>query len=343
MIMGAQGSNAGHESMNETGRLSEMLRRYLAEPTCGWSIGTYGAIAEFQWDADEEPLVRADDGLSLASGRGAIRIDLAEEARQIAFERVSASPERWVQGASICMPVTAAAMNRRQVLTEIGPDEDAFRDEDRSAALFDLGLDIPHVDACVRTADDNLGAILRDGAGRSILEPHSPAMAAVQEHSPQRVFLSRLGRVEVYGRIPPPDGLSEAGPHTHLLPDLLASGRSHPAGTPIPIGYVPCLDLYPANPLMDNLGRPHPFDATQFAAFEALLAVWGDPDYLTEKARARAAVREGLMPDEYERPTSRLGRAALRIALRQLAQTEEETPALPAWRAAFDASGARAA
>ena len=33
-----------------------IVRRHLADPSIGWSVGTYGAIAEFQYDAGEPRL-----------------------------------------------------------------------------------------------------------------------------------------------------------------------------------------------------------------------------------------------------------------------------------------------
>lgn len=324
--------------MSDTEHMTGVLRRYLDDPSCGWSIGALGAIAEFHWQAGEG----RPDGLTLASGRGAIRVVVPKGARPIAFERLSRHSGRWIQGASICLPAEEAAMGARSALSEIGPDEDAIREGDRGAVLFDLGLGIAHIDACVRTGDGELMALLRANLGRPILETGSPAMAAILRMSPHRVFRSRLGRVEVYGPIPPPDGVTEEGPHTHLLPKLLASGRSHVAGTPIPEGHLPCLELYPPNPLADKLGRPHAFDEASFAAFEALLAAWGDRGYVAEKARARAAVRSGEEPGAYDPPRGRLGRAALRVALRQLVHTDGESANLAAWRATFDADAAQA-
>ena len=57
--------------------------------------------------------------------------------------------------------------------------------------------------------------------------------------NPHRVFISRLGRIEVYQPIPPPSGKSPEGPHTHVLPRLLKSGRTHPATEPVPEGWFP--------------------------------------------------------------------------------------------------------
>ena len=54
-------------------------------------------------------------------------------------------------------------------------------------------------------------------------------MGMILAANPHRVFISRLGRIEVYQPIPPPSGKSPEGPHTHVLPRLLQSRRTHPA------------------------------------------------------------------------------------------------------------------
>ena len=108
--------------------------------------------------------------------------------------------------------------------------------------LFDMGMDSPYLHFCVRTGDEQLIEILRAGEGRSLFEPHNPTMAGIVEYSPTRVAVSRLGRVEVYQPIPAADGTQQTppGPHTHVLPQLLTSKRTHAATSPIPAGLIPC-------------------------------------------------------------------------------------------------------
>jgi hypothetical protein len=319
--------------------LLSTLRHHLQDPQNGWSIGTFGAIAEFFRDAGEPTPLEELDGLTIATQRGAIRINLDGPVKPVAYETLSGNPRRWQQGLSICLPQHTAEMGQRNTLTELGPDEDSIGADDRGAILFDMGLSAPHVDVCIRTRDPELLAVLRAQCGRSILEPDNPAMAAIIHNSPHRVFMSRLGRIEIYQGI----GLIETpeGPHTHVLPKLLASGRTHSANVPIPAGYVPCLDLYPANPLADQLGRDKTFEPAQYRAFQEILGIWGIPEYGAEKQRVREALREGMGPADYPLPASRPGRAALRVTLRQWAQTEGESPLLQAWRETFDRNDAR--
>ena len=58
----------------------------------------------------------------------------------------------WSQNFALCLREDAAAMHRRGVLTELGPDRNALRGQDKNSVLFDLGLAIPHVDALDKSA-----------------------------------------------------------------------------------------------------------------------------------------------------------------------------------------------
>ena len=102
-------------------------------------------------------------------------------------------------------------MNGRTVLTALGPDERALRNQDRQAMLFDLGLGALQVDVCIRVADPEVTAQLSPHTGRPLFEPGNPAMGVILAGSPHRVFVSRLGRIEVFQPIPPPDGQSPRG------------------------------------------------------------------------------------------------------------------------------------
>jgi hypothetical protein len=99
---------------------------------------------------------------------------------------------------------------------------------------------------------------------------------------------------------------------------------------------VPCLSLYPANPVYDALGHPRLFNRTAYEAFQTLLRDFGDPALVRLKETVTEAVRADQAPDGFALPASRAGRAAVRVALRQLAHTDGHRPMLAAWRQAFD-------
>lgn len=305
--------------------VAEFLMRHILDVDSGWSCGSFGAIAEFIRTPDEPVRFDSADALVAVTDRGGIRIDPGQEFRPIAYEMTSRDPETWQQGVALCLPLDHCAMNRRSVLTELGPDQDALRPEDRTAILFDIGMNVPQADICVRTSDPRTLERLRAGIGRSLFEPGSSLAAEIPSLSPHRVFQCRFGRIEVYQAIPAPDGKSPDGPHTHVLPKLLAHDRTHAANLPIPDGWVPCMTLFPANPMRDRMGDRKPFDPAEFAAFQDLWQQFGEPELVAIKARALAAAGAGR---EFPEPDSRAGRMVAEVALRQAAKLVGEPQAL---------------
>lgn len=316
--------------------LDTVLRRYLTDSTASWGLGTFGAVAEFHRTA-EEP-VRIDTGatLQVVTDRGALRIDSLQNVRAVAYEQPGGAADGWHHVLTLCLPAADTAMHRRAVLTECGPDDAALRPHDRTAVLFDMGLNTEQVDVCVRTADPHALTQLRTGLGRSLFAPDNPLIQVMPQLSPHRVFICRFARLEVYQRIPGRDETPPEGPHTHVLPHLLRHQRSHPATAPIPAGWVPCLSLYPANPVQDALGHPQSFDSVAYEDFQSLLQHFGDPELLQVKAAVTEAVRANKGPDSFILPESRAGRMTVRVALRQLTHTDGHHPELLAWRQAFD-------
>lgn len=227
-------------------------------------------------------------------------------------------------------------MSRRTALTELGPDTGALRIEDRGNALFGLGLDALQADLCVRFADKAIAAKLREHVGRSVFEPGNPAMGIILASNPHRVFISRVGRIEVYQPIPPANGKSPEGPHTHVLPKLLRSRRTHPATELIPADWVPCAHFYPAHPLKDAMGEPRPFDQAHHEAFQRMLDAYGSPAGTDTKGRVIAAVAEGRPPWISGIAADRVARTNIRVALRQLKALRHPSPVIPAWLEAFD-------
>ncbi len=229
-----------------------VVHTHLLTPDSGWSIGTFGALAEFSRDADEPAEVaKTDDGGRVATARGALRIGLKNGVRVVACESPGGHGEGSTRGVAFCLPEAEGCVNRRAALTEIGPDADAIRPQHREFILFDIGLGAPHVDFCLRTDDKALIAEIRRSAGQPIVEPGNRVLEAIKEASPHRVCISALGRIEVYQHIPPAGRhvRTPEGPHTHLLLGLLKAGRGDAADTAIPPGFVPCLTLYPARGL----------------------------------------------------------------------------------------------
>jgi uncharacterized protein DUF6925 len=316
--------------LSEAGAIVSFLAAQLSDCETQWSLGTFGALAEFTCDAGEPAAVSLGmDALSVVTARGGIRLTPRADMRLFASESVTRA--NWGHRVALCLPEYDCRMSRRRALTELGPDRDALWEQDRDAILFDLGLDALQMDACIRVADLRVAAELRALAGRAVFEYGNPAMSVILAASPHRVFMSKLGRIEVFAPIPPPNGKSPEGPHTHLLPKLLQAKRTHAATEAIPNSYVPCAHLYPAHPLKDSLGHELAYDARRHESFQEILHRFGDPDAIELKKRVMAAVAKGEDPAQLRVPNDRHARAGIRVALRQMLAANEAPAALSAW------------
>jgi hypothetical protein len=321
--------------MSKSHDVMDFLAGQVADFEAGWSVGAFGAIAEFTRDAGEPvELHGTTDSVTVVTDRGGLRIVPRTELRLVASE--SLTTESWTHRVALCLPEASCATSGRTTLTEIGPDGGALRPRDRSGVLFDLGLSTLQIDACIRVDDPEVVAALRSRTGKSVFEPGNDVMRIVLDANPHRVFVSRIGRAEVFQPIPPPGGRSPDGPHTHVLPRLLAHGRTHAATEPLPDGWIPCAHLYPAHPLRDHLGRKRTFRPEHHAAFQALLESYGMPDFIALKRQVVEAAAAGRTPDTVNPGNDRFARATVRIALRQLAAVEPISPTLAEWLTAHD-------
>ena len=302
---------AGIESLTPaTGSqaLLDLIYSQLHDHQAGASIGCLGAIAEFHESA--ATYTRDLDGLTAVSDRGALAVRLRGDELVCAYEAPSAHGDAWQYGIALLAPGRRGPA--RATLTELGTDHQAIAADARALPLFDLGLAVPNVDYCVRSADPQVIAALRAHCGLSVVAPGHPLQALLIEASPTRVVMSPLARIEVYQAIA--RDRTPHGSHTHLLPDLLSRRRTHAANLPLPPRALPLMTLHPENPLFDHQGQPRSFDAEAFQRFETLLAHHGLPDYVRAKHELRAALATG---HAQTRPRTRIARAALRATLRQ--------------------------
>jgi hypothetical protein len=316
----------------------DLIAEHLARPASSWSIGTYGVLAEFARTADEP----CDGGpLQVVTARGAIRVAASDAVAALAYEVLSVQPALWHHGVLFTLPEAVARSPARGTITELGPDRDAIRGEDRAATLFDLGLGSPAFAFCARTADPALAATLRRAAGTPLLAAGRAVAGALVAASPHRVAFSRLARIEVYQPIAPEGGATPTGPHTHLLPRLLRPRQSHSANIRLAAGAVPGLALYPAHPAKDEAGVPKRFSHGEHAAFQSVFGRFGDPEARAAKAAVVAAIERGDPPQD--KPATRIGRQAARIALRQLRLAGAAGPGLAAWERALEPPAIHAA
>lgn len=113
--------------------------------------------------------------------------------------------------------------------------------------------------------------------------------------------------------------------------------RTGLANIPLPQGLIPCAEIFPASAVHDAHGRQKPFDSAKHDTFQTLFSTYGDPTCIRAKHETISAVRAAKTPNDVLSYT-RAQRLLRRVALRQLAHTDGPSPALAAWRAAFDRS-----
>ena len=85
----------------------DLLHRAIADPDTQWSLGTFGAIAEFSRDPDEPVTLRqSDDAVSAVTARGGIAIQHHPRDRALASESITKSG--WNQRIALCLPMPTA-------------------------------------------------------------------------------------------------------------------------------------------------------------------------------------------------------------------------------------------
>lgn len=315
----------------ETLEHSELVDLAL-DPENAWNIGSFGAIGEFLYDADEQAVVRHEDELfEIHTSRGGMRIASLSDLQPIAWDRLSGDGESWGYSLALCCPIPEDSPD--QSIRHLGKDEDAICEGENVAELFDLGVGVGAVRMAIRTKDRDLIAELVAHEGHVLTEAPELGMHIYQSQ-PHRVVFSRAGRIEVYQPIPAPDGESPDGPHTHLLMNLIPKQLPHSATTPIPDGFQSVLNLTPKSPWRTNRGERHAFDPEVDADLQPYLARFGLPGDCEVEERLRRDIAEGKEPVREHWPNTRRGRAKARIVLRRMAVDGDMR--VTAWRDAFD-------
>lgn len=277
--------------------LRAVLDRALADPAMGWSLGGYGAGATFRRDPGEPATPPCGGRPGLVTPRGALVLGEADTLVPVAYETALGS-EAWSQALALCRPLRLLPPCPAPVVSERGRDDAAARDGDRDGVLFCLGLKLRQARLMARVREAAVSR-LRAACGR-------PADAALWAALPGlgAVLVAESGRdrIEVVLEVALPD--AHPGPRAQWFDRLLRLGRLHAATAPIPAGLAPVIHLHPPHPL-DGGG----YDLARHAAFEALLACFGDPELVALKRRVLAG--------EAAVPRTRAARAVARVARAQ--------------------------
>ncbi|MGH6813474.1 MAG: DUF1289 domain-containing protein [Methylocella sp.] len=226
------------------GRIVEFVADSLGQKSGTWALGCYGATAEFICRHDEPCDVSVTgETITAISDRGALQLTIGEHVRGL---RLRADHGRHGYRAIFLVVIKArATLPVAITLTPLGRDEGAIRPKCRNDIWFDLGFGRGDLRFCVRASTAELRDNLNHASGLPLSDVLRDTGAMIVKHSPARVVESPLGRAEIYTPIPPPGGQSPDGPHTHLSPSHLASGRATPPGIDLPPVYALGASFYP--------------------------------------------------------------------------------------------------
>src|SRR5690606_1659447 len=116
----------------------------------------------------------------------------------------------------LACPWSGATPEATHGITYVGPDPAPLHPDAVGHPLWDLGLGRSACRFQIRTTHPALTAALEATAGRPWTDLVATAGNLLVDTSPHRVVDTAAARIEVYAPIPPPDGRSPNGPHTHL-------------------------------------------------------------------------------------------------------------------------------
>ncbi len=229
----------------ETHEIQTFVTRSLRSGAGTWVIGVVGAVAEFATRPGESVDVETDGACVEASTAGAnLRFQIDKHVRALTFDTPDTPADR--QRVVLAVKRERGHLPLAAALADLGQDSAAIRPEDRDLRLYDLGLGRKEARFCVRCGPGAARDALTAATGTAPAEAMQRLAPILLQDSPPRVVESALGRIEVLTPIPLPGGRSPAGPHTHLLPEHLATGRALPAGMDLPRVYRPGAIFYPA-------------------------------------------------------------------------------------------------
>jgi len=316
-------------------KILETVHRHLEMPSTVWSLGTFGAVAEFSRHRDERCQIDlSPTGGAVTTERGGIGIDLKPFVTVAPYQMLRRDRLSWMWGVNFCATKENSALSKRKTITETGPDDKALSPEGRSGVLFDLGLGLGHIECCVRSNDTRFIDYMRSISGQVFSDHDSEIVEKTTRYNPARIFISRFGRIEATSPVPFNDEKTPPGPGVHIFPELLGRGRDHSANISVPCGQSVLLTMYPENPVADFSGVAKPFDRAAYDEFQSLIGEFTSPDDKKLIDTVIRAVRNAAPPRISG--LTRSQRTLMRVVLRQLYWLDGANDSLARWQDAFE-------
>ena len=315
--------------------MTAFLAGQLADCETGWSLGAFGAIAEFTRDAGE-PADQDNDGnaVSVVTARGGIRLEAARRAEAV---RIGIDDARKLEPSRLALPSRGPlrhgppfrahrAWPRHTGASRRGPRRSPVRSRPRLPAGRCLHPrrrsgcrgEASHAcrPSCVRAGQSGDGHRRAGESASRVHQPHRPHRGVPADPAAQR---------------------QEPGRSAHSRAAEAPSPRPHAFRDRAGAGGLRALRAFLSG--ASDQGRARAGAAVRRAAsrcFQRMLRLFGDPGALMLKQRVIAAIGQGGVPSDIVVPNDRFARASVRVAIRQMRMAGEAPPALAAWAQALD-------
>ncbi|MFQ5782937.1 MAG: hypothetical protein ACE5GR_07790 [Nitrosopumilus sp.] len=271
--------------------IKDLILDSSTKNTSSWAIVRDGVVAEFSVvKGDEVDYSFEKNYLKVDTPRATLCINFDSKLDAIVAESGAHGCTPWTQNIYLCIPKQDAKMSCRDKLTHLGH----YKEGQDEGELWDLGLGKETLDACIIAKDEQTNKLLQQKEGQYVIDDPNFLRELVR-HSPTRFFKSKYAYIIVRQKIPL-DGEDELeGPHTHLLPPIIQSGKHFHA--PIPDEMIPMIQTDPFGSVIDGNGDFYKWNGFEEDKFQNFLRKYGNQEYLLLKESLKQKIIDGLSND----------------------------------------------
>ena len=271
--------------------IKKLILESSTKTTSSWAIVRDGVVAEFSIVSGDKPTLSFENNiLKVYTERATLCIDFNEKIDAVIAESGAHGCSPWTQNIYLCIPKQDAKMSCRNTLTHLGH----YKEGQDEGELWDLGVGKETLDACIIAKDEETNQLLKQKEGNYIIDD-SNFFGELVKHSPTRLFKSKYAYIIVRQKIPQ-DGEDELdGPHTHLLPPIIHSGRHF--HVPIPDNMIPIIQTDPFGSVVDGNGDFYKWDGFEEDKFQEFLQKFGNQEYLQLKKEIKKKIIDDLAND----------------------------------------------
>jgi hypothetical protein len=268
--------------------IKDLIIQSASKTDSSWAIVRDGIVAEFSVVPGDKPSVSFENNiLRIDTHRATLCINFDESIDFIVAESGAHGCSPWTQNVYLCVPKQDAKMSCRDKLTYLGH----YKDVQDEGELWDLGVGNKTLDACIIAKDEQTNQLLKQKEGKYIIDDPN-FLRELVIHSPTRLFKSKHAYIIVRQKIPREGEDEVEGPHTHLLPHIIKSGKHF--DVPVPKTMIPVLQTNPFGSVIDGNGDFHKWNGFDEDKFQRFLEKYGDQGYVSLKQNTRKKILKDL-------------------------------------------------